>query len=159
HKQKAPITIEAYNVDTTATDTVASILSSLFRPNRFLGSRTFAPESVLDTLRIPISTDTVLNRIQNASHLRIGLRLVSRGGADLRLGTVQSGTPAHLRLKVSLDTSVTPLLVSPISNTPPNLTFVSGPLSDFTIVVKGITATPPNMIGVGGVPSRRTFFS
>jgi hypothetical protein len=159
HKQAAPITIEAYNVDTAATDTVASILGSLFRPDRFLGSRTFAPESVLDTLRIPISTDTVLNRILNATHLRIGLRLVSRVGADLRLGTVQSSTPAALRLKVSLDTSVTPLLISPVSNTPPNLTFVSGPLADFTIVVKGITATPPNMIGVGGVPSRRTFFS
>jgi hypothetical protein len=159
HKQAAPITIEAYNVDTAATDTVASILGSLFRPDRFLGSRTFAPESVLDTLRIPIATDTVLDRIQHATHLRVGLRIVSRVGADLRLGTVQSGTPATLRLKTSLDTSVAPLSISPISNTPTDLTFVSGPLSDFTIVVKGLTATPPNMIGVGGVPSRRTFFS
>ena len=50
HRLAAPITIEAYNVDTAATDTVASILGSLFRPDRFLGSKTFAPESVTDTL-------------------------------------------------------------------------------------------------------------
>ena len=159
HKLTAPITIEAYNVDTAATDTVASILGSLFRPDRFLGSHTFAPESVTDTLRIPISTDTVLNRILNGTHLRVGLRLVSRVGADLRLGTTNSSTPVTLRIKPSLDTSVTPLIVNPVSNTPVNQTFLSGPLSDFTIVVKGVTATPPTLIAVGGVPSRRTFFS
>jgi hypothetical protein len=159
HKLPGPVTIEAYNVDTAATDTVASILGSLFRPNRFLGSRTFAPESILDTLRIPISTDTVLDRITNGTHLRVGLRLVSRFGADLSLGTTQSSTPITLRLKVSPDTAVTPLIINPISNTPVDQTFLSGPLSDFTIVVKGNTATPPTLIGVGGIPSRRTFFS
>jgi hypothetical protein len=159
HKLTSPITIEAYNVDTAATDTVASILGSLFRPDRFLGSKTFAPESVTDTLRIPISTDTVLNRILNGTHLRIGLRLVSRTGADLQLGTTQSSTPATLRLKVSLDTSVTPLVVNPVSNTPTDQDFLSGPLADFTIVVKGNSTTPSTLIAVGGVPSRRTFFS
>ena len=159
HRLSAPITVEAYNVDTAGTDTVASILAPLFRPDRFLGSKTFAPESVTDTLRIPISTDTVLDRILNGTHLRVGLRLVSRVGADLRLGTTQSGTPATLRLKVSLDTSVTPLSITPLSSTPTDQTFLSGPLSDFTIVVKGTTATPPTLIAVGGVPSRRTFFS
>lgn len=159
HKLSAPVTIEAYNVDTTATDTVASILSSLFRPDRFLGSRTFVPDSVVDTLRIPISTDTVLDRILNGTHLRVGLRMVSRVGADLRLGTTQSASPVTLRLKVSLDTSVTPLTISPVSNTPVDQTFLSGPLADFTIVVKGNTSTPQGLIGVGGVPSRRTFFS
>jgi len=49
-RPKAPVTIEAYNVDTTGTDTSAVILGSLFRPDRFLGSKTFAPESLLDTL-------------------------------------------------------------------------------------------------------------
>jgi hypothetical protein len=159
HKLPGPITIEAYDVDTAATDTVASILGSLFRPDRFLGSRTFAPDSVLDTLRIPISTDTVFDRITKGTHLRVGLRLVSRFGADLRLGTSQSATPVTLNLKVSPDTAVTPLVISPISNTPTDQSFLSGPLSDFTIVVKGLTTTPPNIIAVGGVPSRRTFFS
>jgi hypothetical protein len=158
HKLTAPITIEAYNVDTAATDTVASILSPLFRPDRFLGSRTFVPDSVKDTLRISISTDTVLDRILKGTHLRVGLRVVSSVGVDLRLGTVQSGRPATLRLKPSLDTSVVALTISPFSGTPTDQTFLSGPLSDYTIVVKGNTTTPTTMIAVGGIPSRRTFF-
>ncbi|MGH7620016.1 MAG: hypothetical protein ACREPM_22610 [Gemmatimonadaceae bacterium] len=159
HRVASPITIEAYDVDTAATDTVASILTSLFRPDRFLGSKTFAPESILDTLRIPISTDTVLDRILNGTHLRVGLRVVSSAGVDLRVGAVESGLAVSLLLKPSLDTSVTPLTVSPVSNTPIDQPFLSGPLSDFTIVVKGNTSTPPTMLAVGGIPSRRTFFS
>src|SRR5262249_35071234 len=54
HRPTAPVTIEVYNVDTTATDTVVSILAPLFRPSRFLGSKTFAPDSIKDTLFIPI---------------------------------------------------------------------------------------------------------
>ena len=94
----APVTIEAYDVDTAATDTVASILATLFRPDRFLGSKTFAPESLTDTLRIPISTDTVLDRIKNGKKLRVGLRLVARPGYDIRVGAVERravGRAAH----------------------------------------------------------------
>lgn len=158
HKLSAPVTIELYNVDTAATDTVASILGSLFRPDRFLGSKTFAPESVTDTLTIPISTDTVLDRIQKGTHLRIGFRVVSNVGVDMRLGTTQSSTPVTLRIKPSLDTSVAALMITPVSNTPVDQDFLSGPLADYTIVVKGNTVTAPGFIGVGGVPSRRTFF-
>jgi len=158
HRLSAPVTIELYNVDTAATDTVASILGSLFRPDRFLGSKTFAPESISDTLKIPISTDTVLDRITKGTHLRVGFRLVSSRGVDMRIGTTQSSTPVTLRIKPSLDTSVTPLLVTPVSNTPVDQTFLSGPLADYTIVVKGNTVTRAGLIGVGGVPSRRTFF-
>jgi len=158
HRLAAPITIEAYNVDTAATDTVASILSTLFRPDRFLGSRTFVPDSVVDTLRIPIAADTVLDRVLNGTHLRVGLRVISSQSVDLRIGTVEQGLPVNLRLKVSADTSVAPLNVAPVSLTPKNVSFLSGPLADFTLVVKGGTATPPTLLAVGGVPSRRVFF-
>ena len=30
-----------------------------------IGTKTFAPESLLDTLRVPISTDTVLDRVKD----------------------------------------------------------------------------------------------
>jgi hypothetical protein len=49
--------------------------------------------------------------------------------------------------------------VSPNSSTPSGATFVSGPLEDFTIVLKGGQPTiGTNALGVGGVPSRRTYF-
>ncbi|HET7374144.1 MAG TPA: hypothetical protein VFJ20_12180, partial [Gemmatimonadaceae bacterium] len=53
HRPATPVTIEVYDVDTAATDTASSILGALFRPDRFLGSKTFAPESLLDTIRVP----------------------------------------------------------------------------------------------------------
>lgn len=157
-RPKAPVTIEAYNVDTVDTDTSAVMLSSLFRPDRFLGSKTFAPESLLDTLRIPISTDSVLARVKNGTRLRVGFRVRSNVGVDIRIGTVQTNGPVTLRLRASLDTAASPVFVSPNSSTPAGQTFVSGPLEDFTIVLKGGQPTiGANALGVGGVPSRRTF--
>ena len=158
HRPKAPVTIEAYNVDTVGTDTSAVILGSLFRPDRFLGSKTFAPESLLDTLRIPISTDSVLDRVKNGTRLRVGFRVRSNVGVDVRIGTVQTNGPVTLRLRASLDTAASPVSVSPNSSTPPGQTFSSGPLEDYTIVLKGgQTTLAANALGVGGVPSRRTY--
>jgi hypothetical protein len=158
HRPKGPITLEAYDVDTAASDTAVADLAPLFRPSRLLGARTFPPESLLDTLRVPISTDTVLDRITNGTHLRIGLRLVSAQGYDVRIGTSLNGNPATLNLRVSTDTAVRPLVIQPISNTPPNVPFISGPLRDYTIVLQGGTTTPATELAVGGLPSRRSLF-
>ncbi|HEY9225312.1 MAG TPA: hypothetical protein VIP11_01610 [Gemmatimonadaceae bacterium] len=158
HRPTAPVTIEVYNVDTTATDTVAAILAPLFRPSRLLGSKTFAPESLKDTLRIPISPDTVLDRVQKGTKLRVGLKLVSTQGVSLRLSTARAGTPVRLVIKASTDTAATPVSVVPFSLTPADEPFLSEPLADYTLVVKGATVSPPTILGVGGVPSRRVFF-
>lgn len=157
HRAVGPVTIEAYDVDTTASDTVAAVLAPLFRPDRFLGSKTFSPESLLDTLRIPISRDTVLDRVTNGTRLRVGLRLVSTHGFDLRIGSVEGGDAATLRIKASTDTAAAPVIVSPVSHTPVDQTFLSGPLADYAIVVKGLSDNPATLLAVGGVPSRRVY--
>ena len=157
-RPKVPITIEAYNVDTADADTVAAVLGSLFRPNRFLGSKTFAPESLKDTLQIPLSTDSVLTRVLAGSALRIGLRLVTSQGYDLRIGTGAVSQTVSLRIRASTDTAATPVSVTPLSRTPLDKPFVSGPLADYTIIVKGQTTNPANLLAVGGIPSRRSFF-
>jgi hypothetical protein len=157
HRPKAPLTIEAYDIDTTATDTVASVLAPLFRPDRLIGSKTFAPESLLDTLRIPVSTDTVLDRVKNGTRLRVGLRIVSTQGVDLRVGSTALGLGVTLHIRASKDTAAAPLNVSPVSRTPTDQPFLSGPLADYTIVLNGTTNTGPTLLAVGGVPSRRSF--
>ena len=158
HRPATPVTIEVYDVDTAATDTVSSIVGTLFRPDRFLGSKTFAPESLLDTIRVPISTDSVLVRIDSGTHLRLGLRLVTAAtrGYDIRIGTTLGGNAASLRLRPSSDTAVKALVISPVSRTPKDQDFISGPLADYTIVLKGPTATPQTLLAVGGIPSRRS---
>ena len=153
----APVTIEAYDVDTTGADTASAALASLFRPDRLIGSRTFAPESLLDTIRVPISTDTVLDRVTKGTRLRVGLKIVSASGADLRLGSTQLGLPVTLTIKASLDSTATPVTVTPLSSTPTNQSFLAGPLADYTIVVNGGTGAAPALLGVGGVPSRRSY--
>src|SRR5262249_39313682 len=137
---------------------VSSVLAPLFRPNRLIGSKTFAPESLLDTLKIPISTDTVLDRVTKGTRLRVGLKLVSSKGVGLRISTALACAPVRLRIKASLDTAAAPVLVSPLSLTPRNEAFLSVPLADFTLVVKGAAPTPATKLGVGGVPPRRVFF-
>ena len=163
HRPRFAITVEAYNVDSTPpdsvtlpTDTVSAVLASLFRPGRLLGSKTFAPESLLDTLRMPISTDSVLTRVLGGKRLRVGFRLVANPGYHITIGTTQNGRPVTLRMVASKDTASRPVVVSPLSSTPKGQDFLSGPLADYSIVVKGGTGQSPFAIGLGGVPSRRT---
>jgi hypothetical protein len=165
HRPAGPITIEAYDVDsipadsvTIATDTVASVIETLFRPARLLSTKTFAPESLTDTLRIPLPTDTVLDRVLNGKQLRVGLRIVTppTRGYDLQIGTTQVGAPVTLHLVPSTDTGAVAVNVTPLSKTPFGQEFLAGPLADYSIVVKGgSSVASSSLIAVGGVPSRR----
>lgn len=157
-KPTTPVTIEAYDVnvsDSTASDTAAAVLAPLFRPDRLLGSATYQPDSLADTLRLPLSTDSVKFAIDSGRKFRVGLRIVASKGIDLRIGTTQNSLPVTLRIKATLDTTATPVDVTPVSNTPTTEPFLASALSDFTVVIKGTTGNSPTIIGVGGVPSRR----
>jgi len=166
HLPASAITIEAYNVDsmppdsvTIPTDTVASVIATLFRPGRLLASRTFAPESLLDTLMIPLPTDSVLDRVVNGKKLRVGFRLVTPPGQgyDLKILTTTVGLPVTLRIVASTDTGAHPVVVTPLSNTPRDQSFLAGPLADYSIVLQGGSSTAAtDVIAVGGVPSRRS---
>jgi hypothetical protein len=149
-----PVTMELYDVDSPA-DTVAADLLPLFSPDRLLGSKTFAPESLAkDTLFLPVAPAAVLSKIVTGSHLRVGLRLVSSTSSQLRI--FSSSAPAVLRFKPASDTAVT---VSLRSKTPADTslaTFRTG-LQDYVIVAKGPPPPPANTITVGGYPARRTY--
>lgn len=166
HRPAGPVTIEAYNIDsiptdsvTLPTDTVSAVIATLFRTDRLLASKTFAPESLLDTLRIPLPPDTVLDRVKNGTPLRVGFRLVPQGGRgyDIEIGSTQVNAPVTLHLVASIDTGAHSVDVTPLSKTPFGQDFLAGPLADYSIIVKGgSAAAPANLIGVGGVPSRRS---
>ena len=151
------MTISAYNVDTTATDTVAAVLLPLFRVSRFLGSLTIPAGGWKDTVRIPISPDTVLDRVLHGKPLRVGLQLTSASSVDLRVPSTQVSSGVTLFMKTSRDTSVKPVGVGPLSHTPTNQTFLRDALSDFYIVAKGATPASPALLSVGGLPPRRTY--
>ena len=156
---KAPFTIEVYNVDTTATDTAAAPVLALFRPDRFLGARTFqASDSIKDTLKVPISNVAVLRAITNGTHLRVGLKLVSSISQQLKLTAVGLGTPTTLSFRATADTATARINVTPVSSTPADPSFLKDPLEDYVVVAQGNVATPPQRIAVGGIPASRAYF-
>jgi hypothetical protein len=148
----SPVTIEMYDVDSPA-DTTAADLLPLFNQSRFLGSKTFQPESLLkDTLFLPVSPAAVLSKIITGTHLRIGLRLVSNSSAQLRFSSASS----VLRYKPASDTAVTASLLS-MTPSDTTLATLKNDLADYVITAKGTPLPAPNTIGVGGFPARRTY--
>jgi hypothetical protein len=152
----APVTVELYDVDGAASDTVAADLLPLFNSSRLIGTKTFAPESLTkDTLFLPVDQATVLGKIVNGQHLRIGLRLVASTSTQLRIfSSATSG--AVLRFKPATDTAVT---VSLLSQTPTDSTLAQlrGDLADYVITAKNLAVRTGNTIAVGGFPANRTY--
>ena len=156
-----PLTIEAYDVDTTGTsDTSGVVLGTLFRADRLLGSRTFARAELLDSIRVPLANAAVASRVVSPSRLRIGLRIRSATSAQLRIFGTVAGTGtlgARLSYDAAGDTVYRALVVAPQSSTPTASPLLAGGYADYTLVVRGTPTSLGTDIVVGGVPSRRAY--
>jgi hypothetical protein len=154
-----PVTIEAYDVDTTANDTSTAAVLALFRPDRLIASQVFAPFELTDTLKYFLSNPDVLARIQNGSRLRIGFRAVTVGSIQMRFSSTENpfGGGPLLLFRATPDTATKPLTVVPISSTPVDQRFVAANLADYTIIAKGPPPAPPSVLAVGGLPARRVY--
>lgn len=154
-KASGPVTIEAYDVDTTADDTATADVLALFRPDRLISSQTFTRAQLVDSLKYFIDNATVLAKLQNGTHLRVGLRAAGASTSQLTIASTERGFPPILFFRGSPDTSKAPVQVSPNSSTPTNQPLVTPHLSDYTIIVKAPPAGPPSLLSVGGLPPRR----
>jgi len=152
-----PVTIEAYDVDTTANDTARSALLPLFRPGRLIGSRTFTVAELRDSIRVPISNAVVLAKIAGAKHLRVGLRATSPASATVRLFTTETNGPAKFSFRPAADTAARAIVVSPLSLTPADAPDLAADLRDYTIVATAPPGASGSALTVGGLPSRRIF--
>lgn len=154
-RPKAPVTIEAFDVDTTAADSLRSALVPLFRPSRLIGSRTYSVSEIRDTLPLPIDSSVVLAKSAAGARLRIGLRVSSTQTVRLRVaGSLYS---PRLIFRVSPDTLVRRDTVVLQSKTP-----VGDPIANvyamYPIVVTGALPIPPSpVLAVGGVNGARAF--
>jgi hypothetical protein len=154
-RPKAPVTIEAFDVDTTAADSLRSALVPLFRPNRLIGSRTYAVSEIRDTLPLPIDSSVVLAKSAAGARLRVGLRVSSTQSVRLRVaGSLYS---PRLIFRISPDTLVRRDTVVLQSKTP-----VGEPIANvyamYPIVVAGALPIPPSpVLAVGGVNGARAF--
>ncbi len=156
-KGPGPVTIEAYDVDTTADDSVTAAVLALFRPDRFISSQTFTRAQLTDSLKYFISNDTLLAKIQNKQRLRIGLRATGPVSSQLRLASTEGGLPPDLFFRATPDTATKPLFVVPLSSTPAGESIAAGHLSDYTIIAKAPPAAAPSDLAAGGLPPRRIY--
>ncbi len=151
------VTIEAYDVDTTANDTSSAAILVLFRPDRFISSQTFVRSELRDTLKYFISNAAVLAKAQNNLPLRIGLRATGSESAQLRFLSTESGIGPLLYFRVSPDTAIAKVAVSPHSRTPASDPIAASSLADYTLIAKSPPLGSIAEINVGGFPARRTY--
>jgi hypothetical protein len=156
-KGAEPVTIEAYDVDTTANDTSSAAVLALFRSDRFISSQTFARAELTDTLKYFISNAAVLARIQSGSPLRVGLRAVSAGSSQMRFISTEGGSGPVMSFRATPDTATKPLTVVPFSKTPVGGSILAANLTDYTVIAKAPPPAPPSVLSVGGLPPRRVY--
>jgi len=151
------VTIEAYDVDTTANDTSTAAVLALFRPDRFISSQTFARTQLTDTLKYYISNAAVLAKIQGNARLRIGLRATGPGSSQMRIISTEGGSPPVMFFRARPDTTTKPLTVTLLSKTPVGESILATNLMDYTVIAKGPPPAPPSVLSVGGLPARRVY--
>ncbi|MDB4886482.1 MAG: hypothetical protein JWN79_1920 [Gemmatimonadetes bacterium] len=154
-----PIRLEAFDVDTTAADTLPRTLLPLFRANRALGNRTYEVAELKDTVRLPLSNSVVLTKIKGGQRLRIGLRLVNVGAttSSARLRISSSLLPI-VRYRVSPDTLVHADTARMYSRTPADEPGIASGLGLYPIVASGRLPAPPNTIlAVAGLNGARSY--
>ena len=155
-KFPGPVTIEAYDVNTDAPDSLISAVTALFTPDRFIASRTFAKDSLKDTVKIALPPSAILTRL--GGRLRVGLRATSPAGSvQFRIFAVESGVAELLSFRVDPDTSIKAIQLSPLSKTPANEADIARHLSDYSALVKGPLPPPVGVLDVGGLPARRIY--
>ncbi|MES2178778.1 MAG: hypothetical protein V4550_13035 [Gemmatimonadota bacterium] len=152
-----PLTIDAFDVDTTANDTLPSTLIPLFRADRLIGSQTFQKGDFKDTVRLTLNNDKVFAKIKDTLNLRIGLRVSSSTGSA-RLKMIASSFSPRLRFRVSADTSVKPDTVFLTSLTPTDNEYIQATLAVYPVVVKGaLPPPPPGTFVIGGIAGARAY--
>ena len=154
-----PFTIQAYDVDTTSTDTLYAALVPLFRPSRLIGSQTYLNGDLkADTLRLKLDGTKIYPKIRDTLRLRIGLRIRGVNGS-VGLKIRGSAFAPRLRFRVSPDTLIKADTALVTSSTPTDEASIQQQLVLFPVIAAGALPAPPSgIIGVGGVGGTRTYF-
>ena len=156
-KPTTPITIDAFDIDTTAKDTLTSTITPLYRASRLIGSKTYqASDFKTDTVRLALSNAALFAKIKDTLRLRIGLQIRGAGTAKLRvLGT---SFPPRIRFRASADTTVKPDTLFPQSATPAGDIYQQAAFRLFPVVVNGRMPAPPTgRFVVGGLAGARAY--
>ncbi len=163
-RYKAPLTITLFDVDTAALDSDIDAIKPLFRPNRQIGGATFDSAGVKDTLKIPLDSAPLLDKIKNGKRLRVGLQVTSPNPVVLRVYSRDAGLsipgidlPPQLSFDPHPDTAVRAIPVGEESRTPTDSPTLRIDLTDYFVVFQSPRGGAPNELRVGGLPGERAF--
>ena len=152
----SPITIDAFSVDTVANDTVLTSVLPLFRTSRLIGSQTYQPGDLVDTVRLQLNNDSLFAKIRDTLHLRVGLRI--RGDGSKKLKILGTTFAPRIRIRVYSDTTVKPDTLYPNTALPANNSYLQNALAFYPVVAKGALPPPPvGQFTIGGLTGARTF--
>ncbi len=156
-KPTLPITIDAFDVDTTADDSLTKALVPLFRPDRLIGTQTYsAADLKADTLRLALDNAALFAKVRDTLRLRVGLRVRGAGAAHLRV--LGNSFMPRLRFRASADTTVKPDTVFPRSRTPLSDVTLQNAFAFYPVVVAGALPLPPSgRFAIGGLAGARTY--
>lgn len=157
-----PVTFDVFDVDTTrgdsaaaAQDTTTAAERLLFRPDRLIGSITLDTAQITDSIRIPLDSLKLLNKIVGKQRLRLGFRATSAGPVQIRIVAYEGGDPAVLRFVPSADSTIRAVTVFPRSLVPRSQPTLSADLTDYVHVFAFPPVPDATFLTVGGVPGRR----
>ncbi len=150
------VIIDAFDVDTVAADTLRSALLPLFRPGRRIGSQTFTPAQLTDTLRLTLSDSAILRKVRDTTRLRIGLQIRNPVSGSLRV--LAGSFQPRIRFRVSTDTLVHPDTVFLRSGTPTGSTDLANGFVVYPLYVKGVQPiAPAGQLAVSGLSGSRSY--
>lgn len=156
-KGSAPVTLEAYDVDTTQNDSSQTVVKSLFRSDRLIATATVTPTTVGDSVRIQLPNAFLKAKIDSGARVRIGLRMTN-GAGQLRIVAFAAGTGAPvIRFDPATDTVYAPMTIGPstsIVDATPEINFA---YTVYGITDKGSPEPDGTMLQIGGFPAYRTY--
>lgn len=150
------VTLDIYDVNSTAPDSAVAPIAALFTPARLIASQTYAKTDLKDSVTFRIPSQAIVSRV--GGPMRLGIRARANGSVQLKIRSTETGAvPTSLTYRVSPDTTIAKVRLDPFSKTPANQSAQSVSLADYTLLVKGTATGAPTNLNIGGLPARRAY--
>jgi hypothetical protein len=149
------VTFVLYDVNAAAGDFDTAAVRARFGVTE-VGALTVKRDSLTGAISIPLDTAFLGSHVRNGERVRLGLEVRSDNGAQVRIFSVEGGSPASLQYIAHADTTRFSTAVS--ANTRSS---AGGPpirsLADYVLVLEGAAPPPADVLVAGGIPSSRIF--
>lgn len=150
------VTLDVYDVNSTAPDTAVAPIVALFTPARLIASQTYARADLKDSVTFNIPGQAIVSRA--GGRMRLGIRARANGSVQFKIRSMDTGAlPTSLTYRVSPDTTIAKVTLDPFSKTPTDQPSEATSLADYTLLVKGTATGAATNLNIGGLPARRAY--